>query len=125
MCVGDTNGLRCCSAVGTVWLHPHESYPSAVGSDTNGTFLEADSHADTTCLGLCRRRCSQDYDNPVNVHGYDPSLGPKQYSVISGGVAYVHSHSGLRYHLIFRKAIHMPDLDHHRMCPMQSRTTVK
>ena len=129
VCVDDTNELRCCSAVGTVWLRPRESYPLAVGSDTNGTFLEADSHADTTGLGLGGGALKiLDYDNPVNVHGYDPSLGPKQYSVIFGGVAYVHSHSGLRYHfLIFHKAIHMPDLEHHLMCPMRSktRTTVK
>ena len=38
-------------AVRTVWLHPHGSYLSAVGTNTNGNLLEANSHADTTCLG--------------------------------------------------------------------------
>ena len=52
---------------------------------------------------------------------YDLSLGPKEYRIISGGLAYHHPFSGLRYHLIFHQAIHMPDLDHHLMCPMQLR----
>ena len=52
---------------------------------------------------------------------YDLSLGPKEYRIISGGLAYQHPFSGLRYHLIFHQAIHMPDLDHHLMCSMQLR----
>ena len=62
-----------------------------------------------------------DFNTPVNVHGYDPSLGSKQYRVITGGVAYTHPFSGLRYHLIIHQAIHMPDLGHHLLCPMQLR----
>ena len=29
--------------------------------------------------------------------------------------------TGLKYHLIFHQAIHMPDLNHHLLCPMQCR----
>ena len=52
---------------------------------------------------------------------YDASLDSKQYRAIYGGVAYVNPFSGLRYHLTFHQAIHMPDLGHHFMCPMQFR----
>ena len=57
----------------------------------------------------------------TNVQGYDPSLDAKQYSTISGALAYVNPFTGLRYHLIFHQAIHMPDLDHHLLFPMQCR----
>ena len=54
-----------------------------------------------------------DYNCPVNVQGYDPSLGAKQYSTISGALAYVNPFTGLKYHLIVHQDIYMPDLDHH------------
>ena len=76
VCVNGANELRCCSLVRTVWLRSREAYLSAVGSNTNGTFLEADSHADTTCLGGGALKIL-DFNTPVNVHGYDPSLGSK------------------------------------------------
>ena len=112
--------LRNLSTVRTVWLRPRESYLSIIGTNTNETPFEADSHADTTCLGGSALKIL-DFNTPVNVHGYDPSLGSKQYRVITGGVAYTHPFSGLRYHLIIHQAIHMPDLAHHLLCPMQLR----
>ena len=121
MCFDDeTCDLRICSAVRTVWLCIRESYLSAIGANSNGTFLEVDSHANTTCLGGGALKIL-DFNTPVNVHGYHASLSSRQYRVISGEVAYVHPFSGLRYHLIFQQAIHMPELDHHVMCPMQPR----
>ena len=60
-----------------------------------------------------------DYNFPVNFRGYDPLLGAKQYSTISGALAYVNPFTGLKYHLIIHQAIHMPDLNHHLLCPMQ------
>ena len=62
-----------------------------------------------------------DYNCPVNVQGYDPLLGAKQYITISGAFAYVKPFTGLKYHLIFHQAIHMPDLDNHLLCPVQCR----
>ena len=62
-----------------------------------------------------------DYNCPVNVQGYDPSLGAKQYVTISGALAYVNPFTGLKYHLIVHQAIHMMDLDHHLLCPIQCR----
>jgi len=62
-----------------------------------------------------------DFDTPVNVVGYDAALGSKEYRIISGAVGYVHPHSGTKYHVIVHQAVHMPDLDHHLLCPMQCR----
>ena len=62
-----------------------------------------------------------DYICTINFQVYDPSLGAKQYSTISGDLAYVNPFTGLKYHLIVHQAIHMLDLDHHRMCPIQCR----
>ena len=59
-----------------------------------------------------------DYGQPVNVQQYNPALGAKQFSTVSGGLAYTHPFTGLRYHLIIHQAIHMPDLEHHVLCPM-------
>ena len=62
-----------------------------------------------------------DYNCPVNVQGYDPLLGAKQYSIISGALAYVNPFTGLKYHPIAHQAIHMPYLNYHLLCPMQCR----
>ena len=82
------------------------------------TTLEADIHADITCLGGGVLKI-YNYKFSVNVQGYEPSLGAKQYSTISGALAHVNPSTGLKYHLIVHQAIHMPDLDHHLLCPMQ------
>ena len=84
------------------------------------TTLESDSHADTTCLGGGVLKI-YDYNCPVNVQGYDPLLGAKQYSTISVALACVNPFTGLKYHLIVHQAIRMPDVDHYLLCPMQCR----
>ena len=101
-------------------MRPRAIGVSAIASNSNEIPLEADSHADTTCLGGGALKIL-DYNTPVRVQGYDASLGAKEYSTISGGVVYVHPHTKARYHLIFHQAIYMPDLDHHLLCPMQLR----
>jgi hypothetical protein len=106
--------------VRTVWLRPTSVVVSQIACNANETTLEADSHADTTCLGRGALKLF-DYNVPVNVQGYDPSLGAKQFNTVSGALAYIHPFSGTRYHLIVHQAIHMPDLKHHLLCPMQCR----
>ena len=103
-----------------MWLRPRSSYVSAIGINSNETTFEADSHADTTCLGRGALPIF-DYETPVNVQGYDPALGSKQYSIISGALDYIQPHTGVKYHLIIHQAAHVPDLDHHLLCPMQCR----
>ena len=63
------------------------------------TTLESDTHADTCCLGEGALEIL-DHGEPVNVQGYDSTLGSKQYRTISGALAYDNPHSGKRYHVI-------------------------
>ena len=101
-------------------MRPRSTVVYQVACNSLETTLEADSHADTTCLGRGVLKI-YDYNFPVNVQGYDPSLGTKQYGTISGALAYVNPFTGLKYHLIFHQAIHFLDLDNHLLCPMQCR----
>ncbi len=50
------------------------------------TTLELDSHADTCVLGR-DALVILNYDRPVDVKGYDPSLGTQCYDTVSGVVA--------------------------------------
>jgi hypothetical protein len=84
------------------------------------TTLELDSHADTCVLG-CDAFILLDYDRPVIVEGYDPSLGTKTYATASGALAYDDPVTNEVYHLVISQAIHIPHLDHNLLCPMQSR----
>ena len=72
-----------------VWICPRSENVSTVATISNKTTLEADSHADTTCLGGVTLKFF-DYDCPVNVQGHDPTLGVKKYCTISGALAYTH-----------------------------------
>jgi hypothetical protein len=80
--------------------------------------LELDSCADTTVLGA-GALIIQSYDRPVEVVGYDPQQGLQTFEMVSGILAFDHPRDGQVYHLVFHQAIHMPQLDHHLLCPMQ------
>ncbi len=82
------------------------------------TTLELDSHADTCVLGR-DALIFLDYDRPIVVEGYDPSLGTKIYATIGGGLAYDDPMTCKVYHLVINQAIHIPHLDHHLLCSMQ------
>jgi hypothetical protein len=82
------------------------------------TTLELDSHADT-CVLDCNALILLDYNRPVIVEGYDPSLGTKTYATVSGVLAYDDPVTGEVYHVVINQAIHIPHLNHHLLCPMQ------
>ncbi len=82
------------------------------------TTLELDSHADTRVLG-CDALILLDYNRPVIVEGYNPSLGTKTYATVSGALAHDDPVIGKVYHLVINQAIHIPHLNHHLLCPMQ------
>jgi hypothetical protein len=84
------------------------------------TTLELDSHADMCVLGH-DALIFLDYDRPVIVKGYDPSLGTKTYTSVNRGLAYDDPTTGKLYHLMINQAIHIPHLDHRFLCPMQCR----
>jgi hypothetical protein len=82
------------------------------------TTLELDSHADTCILGH-DALILLDYDRPVIVEGYDPSLGTKTHATVSRALAYDDLVTVKVYPLVINQAIHIPHLDHHLLCPMQ------
>ncbi len=84
------------------------------------TTLELDSHTDMHVLGR-NALTILDYDRPVIVKGYDPSLGTKTHATVSGALAYDDPVTSEVYHLVINQAIHIPHLDHHLLCPMQCR----
>jgi hypothetical protein len=55
----------------------------------------------------------------VKVVGYDPQQGSQAFETVSSVLAFDHSRDGQVYHLEFHQAIHMPQLNHHLLCPMQ------
>jgi hypothetical protein len=80
--------------------------------------LELDCQADTRALGR-DALIFLDYDQPVFVKGYNPTIGTKTYTTISGAHAYDDPQTGKVYHLVINQAIHIPHLDHHLLYSMQ------
>jgi hypothetical protein len=69
----------------------------------------------------CNALIFLDFDRPVCVQGYDPTLSTKTFATISGALAYNDPIMGKTLHLVINQAIHIPHLDHHLLCPMQCR----
>ena len=92
---------------------------SGVRNDKETT-LELDSHADISVLGGGALVVA-DFNELVNVQGYNPSLGTKTYQTITGAVGYCDPTNGSNYHLVIHQAISIPDLDHHLLSPIQCR----
>ena len=102
----------------TIHLRPRVALVASVGHNDKETTLELDSHADTSVLGGGALIVA-DFNEPVNVQGYYPSLGTKTYQTITGAVGYCDSTNGINCHLVIHQAIYIPDLDHHLLSPMQ------
>ena len=96
------------------------SQVASVVHNNKETTLELDSRADTSILGGVALVVS-DFNEPVNVQGYEPSLGTKTYKTITGAVGYCDPVSGSIYHFVIHQAIYIPGLDHHLLSPMQFR----
>ncbi len=94
---------QCISAFRTVRLAiDPRRYITDISSKLNSTgetTLELDSHADTCVLGR-DALILLDYDRPVVVEGYDPSLGTKTYATVSGALAYDDPVTGEVYHIV-------------------------
>ena len=93
---------------------------SAIQFNGKETQLELDSHADTCVLGS-GALIFLDHNRPVQVLGYDTTLGSKTFKTVSGALAYDHPDSGQTYHLVIHQAIHIPHLGHHLLNPFQTR----
>ena len=96
------------------------SQVASVVHNNKETTLELDSCADTYVLGGGAVVVAY-FNEPVNVQGYEPSLGTKTYKNITGAVGYCDPVSGSVYHLVIHQAIYIPGLDHHLLSPIQCR----
>lgn len=82
---------------------------------------ELDSHADTCVVGK-HALILMDFDRPVNVIGYDPSLGTtKDLRTVSAAIAYDDPETGETRVMVIHQAVHIPTLQHNLLCPMQLR----
>ena len=92
---------------------------SPINSDE--TRLELDSYADTTVLG---KGCLvvHDFDGSVNVTGYDPENVSKVFRTVTGVLDYDNPQTDKPYLMVINQAIHLDNLEHHLMCPMQCIT---
>ena len=88
--------------------------------DATDSTLELDSHADTCVVGK-NSLVLEDYDRPVKVTGYDTTKKSQTYRTVSAAVAYDDPATGDTSMLVINQAIHMPQLEHNLLCPMQMR----
>jgi len=71
---------------------------------------ELDSHADTCVVGLNTALLIADFDRPVKVRGYSPSVGESTCKTVSAVVSYTHS-DGVVYMLVINQAILISDIE--------------
>ena len=91
---------------------------ASVVHNNKETTLELDSHDDTSVLGGGALIVA-DFNEPVNVQGYDSSLGTNTYKTITGAVGYCDPVNGSIYHLVIHQAIYIPGHDHHLLSQIQ------
>ena len=73
-------------------------------------------------LALGKRPFLSDYEQPINVQGYEPVLGFKTFHTISGDLCYDQPYTGRTYHILIYQASEIPTLAHHLLCQIQVRT---
>ena len=108
----------CIAPIRTIMFRPRVANVAAVTRNDKETTFELDSHADTSVLGNGALIVA-DFNEPVNVQGYDPSLGIKTYRTINGAVGYCDPLTGKIFNIVIHQAIYILTLDHHLLCPMQ------
>ena len=82
---------------------------------------ELDSHADTCCVGANVHILGQTHKT-VNVTPFLQKLGTiKRAPIVDAAVAYDDPKSGETYILVINQAIHIPEMTHNLLCPMQCR----
>ena len=81
---------------------------------------ELDSHADTCVVGR-NALIVADFERPMRVFGYNSADGSKIFKTVTAALAYDDPISGSAWLLIIHQAVHIPELGHHLLCPMQLR----
>ena len=93
---------------------------TSVTSKVRESSYELDSHANTCVFGR-GTLIVYDFNRPVNVRGYDPSLGLSEYPTVTGVHGYIQSHTVMKYHIVNHQGIRIPHLEHHLLCLIQAR----
>ena len=73
--------------------------------------VELDSHADTCVVGK-DVLVIHEHDRLVKVHGYDPSLPPREAKIVDCVLKYTCRDTGERCMLVINQAIQVPGLEH-------------
>jgi hypothetical protein len=108
---------RLISAIRTVRLGATRSTSSLLVTART----ELDSHADTCVVGR-NALVTHDFDRPVNVTGYDSSLGTvNNCKTVSAAIGYDDPETGEVVVLLIHQSIYIPTLEHNLLCPMQLR----
>ena len=55
----------------------------------------------------------------MKVSGYEPQLGSRDFKTVLAVLEYTHPLTVQIYHLVIHRAIQIPNLEHHLLCPMQ------
>jgi hypothetical protein len=82
---------------------------------------DLDSHADQSVVGS---NClvTHDFDRPVSIQGYDPNGSTTEsLHTVSAALAYDSPDTGETLILVLHQAIHLPNLPHNLLSPMQMR----
>jgi hypothetical protein len=90
-----------------------------IGKILTETSTDLDSHANQCVLGN-NTLVIYDYENPVNIIGYNPKgLVSNELHMIMGALAYDCPNAGETFILIANQAIHNPKLAHNLLSPIQ------
>ena len=92
------------------------------GLPNGESYLDLDSHADTCVLGNNALMIESPLpDRTAIVSFADPSVGTVTKPILSGAFKYTSPSNGTAYILIVHQGIHLDNLDHSLLCPMQLR----
>ena len=89
--------------------------------DPNDIRTELDNHADTSVVSPAAALFFHDFERPVNISGYDGSVGFTQAQVVSAAVAYDCPTTGDTYMLVIHQAVAVPSIQHILLSSMHLR----
>jgi hypothetical protein len=81
--------------------------------------VELDSHADTCVVGRNVLIVNEHDTRVVNVSGFDPSQPARSAKIVDCAVKYICPGTGEIILLTINQALHIPELEHFLLCPMQ------
>jgi hypothetical protein len=96
-------------------------FPYACTCEEGETYIDLDSHADTSVLGSNALKVETPYPERTAIVSFaDPSVGTVNTPIISGAFLYTH-YNGNEYILVVHQAIYLENMKHSLLCPMQVR----